>query len=125
MTKKEMVIEALNSYYLNSKGNINEEYLNDTIQLFINNTKILYFAIRSTRQSVKGIVWQALRHVALDALKSTWGENDMSWIRSDILNTWLRENTKNVLERGMYAAIADSVEWVEAERVNYRNGKED
>lgn len=125
MTKKEMVIEALNSYYLNSKGNINEEYLNDAIQLFINNTKILYFAIRSTRQTEKGIVWQALRHVALDALKSTWDEGDMSYVRGDILNTWLRENTENVLERGMYAAIADSVEWVEAERVNYRNGKED
>lgn len=125
MTKKEMVIEALNSYYLNSKGNINEEYLNDTIQLFINNNKILYLAIRSTRQTAKGIVWQALRHIALEALKYTWDEGDMLYVRSDILNTWLRENTENVLERGMYSAIADSVKWVEAERVNYRNGKED
>lgn len=124
MTKKEMVIEALNSYYLNSKGNINEAYLNDTIRLFIENTKILYFAIRSTRQTAKGIVWQTLHHIALDALKSTWDEGNMSWIRSDILNTWLRENTENVLERGMYAAIADSVEWVKTERVNSRNEKE-
>lgn len=124
MTKKEMVIEALNSYYMNSNGNINEEYLNDTIRLLIDNTKILHYAIQSTRQSTKGIVWQALRHVAFDALMSTWNKGDMSWIRSDILNTWLRENTENVLERGMYAAIADSVEYVEIERVKFLNEKE-
>lgn len=124
MTKKEMVIEALNSYYMNDKGNINEAYLNDTIRIFIDNTKVLFFASRNTRQSAKGVVWQTLHHVALDALRSTWCKGDMSWVRSDILNSWLRENTENVLERGMYAAIADSVEWVETERANYRNEME-
>lgn len=125
MTKKQMVLNALDGFYMNHEGNINESYLNHYIKVIIENTKDLYMNVRQKRSPVKSIVWKAFTLVAQEALEQdACIKVDYTYVRSNTLKFWLQTRTKNVEERGLYASLKESIDYVTQERVNYFAGRE-
>lgn len=125
MTKKEMLMNALDSFYLDKNNEINEMYLNDGIQLVIDNSKHLYDSIKNKRRKPHLIVWEAFSIIAFEAMKGQAAsiEINRTYVDSSVLKYWLKSRTKDVETRGLYVALKPSIDWVQAQRDMYFEGR--
>ena len=69
MTKQEWTFEVMNGAYLMSNNQINEGYLNDTLQVYILNEYPLYCMLKSNRVKRHSVAWAALMYDANTRLK--------------------------------------------------------
>lgn len=92
-TNKTITYSALNSHYLDtSKMRINEEYLNDAIIMWGENTRKFYDAYTKSKRKIESIVWEIFTDLANDHIKSNeYPYNQDCYASSDQLKKWLSE----------------------------------
>ena len=108
-TNKQKTFDALNGAYLMENNKINEDYLNDTLQIFLLNERLLYDALHNTRQKPESVAWTALMFTANDRLKNE-EYPEKYFASSDQLKKWLSEYGRD------YETISDTVEFIKRER---------
>lgn len=109
-TNRKKTFDALNGTYLMSDNKINEEYLNETLQIFLLNERPLYDAMHNTRRTPESVAWTALMFTANDRLKNE--EYPAKYFASsDQLKKWLSEFGRD------YETITDTVKFIKAERL--------
>lgn len=87
MVKLENTIKALNEKFIDLNGAINTAYLEDLITINIIHTRNLQNALYNSRQSIKGIVWNAFIMAANEALIDADYTTEAA---SDHLKKWLK-----------------------------------
>ena len=116
-TNKQKTFDALNGAFLMSNSKINEDYLNETLQIFLLNERPLYDAMHNTRQKPESVAWTALMFSANDRLKNE--EYPAKYFASsEQLKKWLSEFGRD------YETIADTVEFIKAERLERKEWDE-
>lgn len=91
-TNKKITFAALNSHYLNTdRMRINEEYLNDAIVMWGENTEKFYIAYTQSNRPIKSIVWE---------------------IFTDLINRHIKDN-EYPLNQDCYASSYQLKEWLE------------
>ena len=118
-TNKEITYTALNSHYLDtSKMEINEEYLNDAIIIWGENTRKFYEAYTRSRRPIRSIVWAMFTDLANNHIKSNeYPYNQDCYASSDQLKKWLLEYGNG------YETLAPTIEYFETIRNEYREEK--
>ena len=92
-TRQAITFAALNSHYLDtSKMQINEDYLNDAIIMWGENTKKFYDAYTKSRRPIRSIVWEILQDLANDHIRTNeYPYNQDHYASSEQLKKWLTE----------------------------------
>ena len=118
-TNKEITYTALNSHYLDtSKMEINEEYLNDAIIIWGENTRKFYEAYTRSRRPIRSIVWEMFTDLANNHIKSNeYPHNQDCYASSDQLKKWLAEYGNG------YETLSPTIEYFETIRSEYREEK--
>lgn len=92
-TNKAITFNALNSHYLNT-GNmtINEEYLNDAIIMWGENTERFYDAYTKGKRTIQSIVWEIFADLVNHHIKDIeYPYNQDCYASSAQLKAWLDE----------------------------------
>ena len=115
-TNKAITFVALNSHYLDtSKMKINEEYLNDAIIIWGENTRRFYEAYTRSRRSIRSIVWEMFADLADNHIKSTeYPYNQDCYASSDQLKKWLSEYGDG------YDTLLPAIDYFETIRREYK-----
>ena len=118
-TNKAITYTALNSHYLDtSKMEINEEYLNDAIIIWGENTRKFYEAYTSSRRPIRSIVWEMFADLTNNHIKSNeYPYNQDCYASSDQLKKWLADYGNG------YETLSPAIEYFEAIRNEYREEK--
>lgn len=118
-TNKAITYTALNSHYLDtSKMEINEEYLNDAIIIWGENTRKFYEAYTGSRRPIRSIVWEMFADLANNHIKSNeYPYNQDCYASSDQLKKWLAEYGNG------YETLSPAIEYFETIRNEYREEK--
>lgn len=92
-TNKAITFAALNSHYLDTSDmTINEEYLNDAIIMWGENTEHFYRAYTESKRSIKSIVWEIFTDLAKHHIKDNeYPYNQDHFASSYQLKAWLEE----------------------------------
>lgn len=92
-TNKAITFSALNSHYLNTDTmTINEEYLNDAIVIWGENTERFYNAYTQSKRTIQSIVWEILNDLANHHIKDNeYPYNQDHYASSQQLKDWLNE----------------------------------
>lgn len=92
-TNKAITFSALNSHYLNTDTmTINEEYLNDAIVMWGENTERFYKAYTQSKRTIQSIVWEILNDLANHHIKDNeYPYNQDHYASSQQLKDWLNE----------------------------------
>lgn len=92
-TNKQITFSALNSHYLNTSNmRINEEYFNDAIIIWGENTEKFYKAYTQTKRSIKSIVWEIFIDLANHHIRDNeYPYNQDCYASSAQLKAWLDE----------------------------------
>lgn len=92
-TRQAITFAALNSHYLDTSNmRINEEYLNDAIIMWGENTRKFYDAYTKSRRPIHSIVWEILTDLANDHIRSNeYPYNQDCYASSEQLKKWLTE----------------------------------
>lgn len=92
-TNKAITFAALNSHYLDTSDmRINEEYLNDAIIMWGENTERFYKAYTQTKRPIRSIVWEIFTDLTNDHIKSNeYPYNQNYHATSAQLKAWLAE----------------------------------
>ena len=92
-TNKAITFNALNSYYLNTQnGRINEEYLNDALIIWGENTEKFYRAYTQSKRPIKSIVWEIFTDLANAHIREIeYPYNQDHYASSYQLKEWLEE----------------------------------
>ena len=118
-TNKAITFAALNSHYLDtSKMEINEEYLNDAIIIWGENTRRFYEAYTRSRRSIRSIVWEMFADLANNHIKSNeYPYNQDCYASSEQLKKWLSEYGDG------YDTLLPAIDYFETIRREYREEK--
>lgn len=118
MTNKEKTFSALNSYFLDtSRMRINETYLNEHIQVMLDNTRHLYDDMRYSKRKPYSIAWEAFILLANECIKMI-EYPAIYTCASEQLKKWLAQYGRG------YETIAESVAYIEEEREEAKKEKE-
>jgi len=110
-TNKEATFSALNGSFLDTSDfKINEEYLNDSLQIYLSNEKFLYDAMTKTKRKPEAVAWEALTFTANMLLANENYPNKKIVASSEQLKKWLNEFGNG------YETIKDTVNYIIAER---------
>ena len=92
-TRQAITFAALNSHYLDTSDmRINEEYLNDAIIMWGENTRKFYDAYTKSRRPIRSIVWEILIDLANDHIRcNEYPYNQDCYASSEQLKKWLNE----------------------------------
>ena len=115
-TNKAITFAALNSHYLDtSKMRINEEYLNDAIIIWGENTRKFYEAYTRSRRPIRSIVWEMFIDLTNNHIKSNeYPYNQDCYASGDQLKKWLAEYGNG------YETLSPTIEYFETIRNEYR-----
>ena len=115
-TNKDITFAALNSHYLDtSKMEINEEYLNDAIIIWGENTRRFYEAYTRSRRSIRSIVWEMFADLTNNHIKSNeYPYNQDCYASSEQLKKWLSEYGDG------YDTLFPSIDYFETIRREYK-----
>ena len=115
-TNKAITFVALNSHYLDtSKMKINEEYLNDAIIIWGENTRRFYEAYTRSRRSIRSIVWEMFADLANNHIKSNeYPYNQDCYASSEQLKKWLSEYGDG------YDTLLPAIDYFETIRREYK-----
>ena len=115
-TNKTITFAALNSHYLDtSKMRINEEYLNDAIIIWGENTRRFYEAYTRSRRSIRSIVWEMFADLANNHIKSNeYPYNQDCYASSEQLKKWLSEYGDG------YDTLLPAIDYFETIRREYK-----
>ena len=115
-TSKAITYSALNSHYLDtSKMEINEDYLNDAIIIWGENTRKFYEAYTRTRRSIRSIVWEMFIDLANNHIRSNeYPYNQDCYASSDQLKKWLSDYGNG------YETLLPAIDYFETIRREYR-----
>ena len=115
-TNKTITFTALNSHYLDTcKMRINEEYLNDAIIIWGENTRRFYEAYTRSRRSIRSIVWEMFADLANNHIKSNeYPYNQDCYASSEHLKKWLSEYGDG------YDTLFSSIDYFETIRREYK-----
>ena len=115
-TNKAITFAALNSHYLDtSKMKINEEYLNDAIIIWGENTRRFYEAYTRSRRSIRSIVWEIFTDLANNHIKSNeYPYNQDCYANSEHLKKWLLDYGDG------YDTLLPSIDYFETIRREYK-----
>lgn len=116
---KAITYAALNSHYLDtSKMEINEEYLNDAIIIWGENTRKFYEAYTKSRRPIRSIVWEMFIDLTNNHIKSNeYPYNQDCYASSDQLKKWLSDYGHG------YETLSPTIEYFETIRNEYREEK--
>ena len=107
-TSKQKTMEVFSSYFCEN-GDINKiniNYLNDTLQIEMENNYNIYKDItENKRRKIKSIVWQSLIELINDRLR--WEYNEEYYCTSQQLKSIIKEN---------YSILNDTYEYFEEMR---------
>lgn len=92
-TNKAITFSALNSHYLNTETmTINEEYFNDALIMWGENTERFYKAYTQSKRSIQSIVWEIFADLANRHIKDNeYPYNQDHYASSQQLKAWLNE----------------------------------
>ena len=92
-TRKAITFAALNSHYLDTSDmKINEDYLNDAIIIWGENTKRFYDAYTQSKRPIHSIVWEIFADLANHHIKTNeYPYNQDCYASSAQLKAWLNE----------------------------------
>ena len=115
-TNKAITFTALNSHYLDtSKMEINEEYLNDAIIIWGENTRRFYEAYTRSRRSIRSIVWEMFTDLANNHIKSNeYPYNQDCYASSEQLKKWLSDYGDG------YDTLLPAIDYFETIRREYK-----
>ena len=115
-TNKDITFAALNSHYLDtSKMEINEEYLNDSIIIWGENTRRFYEAYTRSRRSIRSIVWEMFTDLANNHIKSNeYPYNQDCYASSEQLKKWLSDYGDG------YDTLLPAIDYFETIRREYK-----
>lgn len=118
-TNKDITFAALNSHYLDTnKREINEEYLNDAIIIWGENTRRFYEAYTRSRRSIRSIVWEMFADLTNNHIKSNeYPYNQDCYASSEQLKKWLLEYGDG------YDTLLPAIDYFETIRREYREDK--
>jgi hypothetical protein len=118
-TNKAITYAALNSHYLDtSKMEINEDYLNDALMIWGENTRKFYEAYTSSRRSIRSIVWEIFIDLTNNHIKSNeYPYNQDCYASSEHLKKWLAEYGEG------YDTLLPTIDYFETRRREYREEK--
>ena len=108
-TLKEKTFYTMNSAYLMLNNRIDENDLNDSLQIYLLNTRRLYNAMHNKRHKPESVAWIALQYDANSRLKNEEYTAEYT-ASSEQLKQWLE-----IYGRG-YKTIAQTVEFVKQKR---------
>ena len=116
---KAITFAALNSHYLDtSKTEINEEYLNDAIIIWGENTRRFYEAYTRSRRSIRSIVWEMFTDLANNHIKSNeYPYNQDCYASSEQLKKWLSDYGDG------YDTLLPAIDYFETIRREYKEEK--
>lgn len=92
-TNKAITFSALNSHYLNTETmTINEEYFNDALIMWGENTERFYKAYTQSKRTIQSIVWEIFADLANHHIKDNeYPYNQDYYASSQQLKAWLNE----------------------------------
>lgn len=92
-TNKAITYSALNSHYLDtSKMKINDDYLNDAIVMWGENTERFYKAYTQSKRTIQSIVWEILTDLTNQHIKDNeYPYNQDCYATSAQIKAWLDE----------------------------------
>ena len=96
---------------------INETYLNEHLQIMLDNTRSLYDAMRNTRRKPESVAWEAFILLANECLKME-EYPAIYTCSSEQLKKWLQEYGRG------YDSIAETVAYITDERKEAKKEKE-
>lgn len=117
-TNKQITFNALNSHYLNTGTMaINEEYLNDAIVMWGENTERFYNAYTKTKRTIQSIVWEIFTDLANQHIKDNeYPYNQDCYASSQHLKDWLAEYGDG------YETLLPAIVTFQDLRAEYRQG---
>ena len=92
-TNKAITFAALNSHYLDTSNmRINEEYFNDALIIWGENTERFYKAYTQSNRKIPSIVWEIFTDLANHHIKTNeYPYNQDCYASSEQLKAWLKE----------------------------------
>jgi hypothetical protein len=92
-TNKTITFAALNSHYLDTSDmRINEEYFNDALIIWGENTERFYKAYTQSKRTIRSIVWEIFTDLANHHIKTNeYPYNQDCYASSEQLKAWLKE----------------------------------
>ena len=92
-TNKQITFAALNSHYLDTSDmRINEEYFNDALIIWGENTERFYKAYTQSNRKIQSIVWEIFTDLANHHIKTEeYPYNQDCYASSEQLKAWLKE----------------------------------
>lgn len=92
-TNKAITFSALNSHYLNTETmTINEEYFNDALIMWGENTERFYKAYTQSKRTIQSIVWEIFADLTNCHIKDNeYPYNQDHYASSYQLKDWLEE----------------------------------
>ena len=105
----------MNGAYLTSGNRINEDYLNDTLQVYVMNVQPLYQMLKNKRIKDHSIVWQAIMYDANTRLQ--WNGYKAECTSAQI-KKWLETYGNG------YETISETIVYVFDQRLELMRGKE-
>lgn len=118
-TNKTITYSALNSHYLDTgKMEINEDYLNDAIIIWGENTHKFYEAYTRSRRPIRSIVWEMFIDLTNNHIQSNeYPYNQDCYASSDQLKKWLSEYGNG------YDTLLPTIDYFETIRREYKEAK--
>jgi hypothetical protein len=92
-TRKNITFAALNSHYLDTSNmRISEQYLNDALIMWGENTARFYIAYTKSKRPIRSIVWEIFTDLTNDHIKTNeYPYNQDCYASSEQLKAWLKE----------------------------------
>ena len=117
-TNKAITFSALNSHYLNTETmTINEEYLNDALIMWGENTERFYKAYTQSKRPIQSIVWEIFADLAKHHIKDNeYPYNQDHYASSQQLKAWLNEYGEG------YETLLPSIVAFQDLRMEYKRG---
>ena len=117
-TNKTITFSALNSHYLDTSDmTINEEYLNDAIIMWGENTERFYRAYTESKRTIKSIVWEIFTDLANHHIKDNeYPYNQDHFASSYQLKAWLEEYGNG------YETLLPAIVAFQDSRMEYKRG---
>jgi hypothetical protein len=114
-TSKEATYAGLNAHFLISANKINADWLNETLQIKLDNERALYDAMKDPHRKPHVVAWMALEHTANAYIAYEVEPAAPMYASSAQLKSWLNEYGNG------YDTIAPTVQYI----IDERAGKHD
>lgn len=106
-TKQIYTFDVLNSYFETPAGGINADWLTHQVVIFMENDRVLYDAMRTTRRRPSSVAWEGFIAWINNELKL---ERPGYYASNDQVKKWLKDHSAG------YEILSGVIERVNAER---------